>query len=105
MYRYAKQEGADVSNQQSLSGFPDAYKVSAFAKEALQWAAAERIISGNGTDHTLNPQGNTSRAESAAVLTRFLERYTAQTYRSGSGMQEAPEDGINVINRMNLLYN
>ncbi len=104
LYRFVKQAGADVSGQQSLNEFPDARKVSAFAKEALQWAAAERIISGNGTDHTLNPQGNTSRAECAAVLTRFLERYTAQTYKRGTGTQEEPDQGIDIMNGVNLFY-
>lgn len=105
LYRYAKQAGADVSGQQPLDGFPDAYKVSAFADQALQWATAERIISGNGTDHTLNPQGNTSRAECAAVLTRFLERYTAQAYRSGIAVQEGTDEGIDIVKGASLFYN
>lgn len=75
LYRYAKLIGADSKNSAGLEKFPDAGKVSNYAKEAMQWAVAEGFISGraNGGKDYIAPQGTATRAEVAAVLTRFVE--------------------------------
>ena len=77
LYRFAKGEGLDVSAQASLSGYPDGNKVSSWAKPGMQWAVAEGIFAGDSlTDGSrINPRGGPSRAQVAAVLMRFLERY------------------------------
>ena len=46
--------------------FPDADKVSSYAQDAIRWAVRNGIMSGDGTN--LNPQGETTRAEVAAML-------------------------------------
>ncbi len=72
LYRYAKYCGMDTSARNNLSGFPDASKVSGFAKEAMQWAVAKKIITGQGSTGAIDPQGKSSRAACAAVLSRFM---------------------------------
>ncbi len=74
-YRYAKSKGYDVEEKASLDSFPDAGKVGAWAKDALSWAVAAKIVSGsaeNGATY-LRPQGKATRAQVAAILVRFIE--------------------------------
>ncbi|MBR6793288.1 MAG: PASTA domain-containing protein [Clostridia bacterium] len=57
----------------SLNGFPDANKVSDYAKDALLWATGVGLINGDskgGVPH-LVPQGNATRAQMAAIFHRF----------------------------------
>ena len=71
LYRYCNGKGIDTSKQASLSGFPDAGKVSSYAQTAMQWAVAEKLV--NGSDGKLLPQGNATRAQVATILMRFIE--------------------------------
>lgn len=70
-YRYCNWKGIDTGKQTSLGGFPDAGKVSSYAKTVLQWTVAEGLIS--GSDGKLLPQGNATRAQVATILMRFIE--------------------------------
>ena len=73
LYRYADYIGADTSARTSLDGFGDGSAVSSFAVEALEWAAAEGIVSGRATNPpTIAPQDNASRADTAVMIQRFL---------------------------------
>ena len=75
LYRYAQKVGIDTSKHTELSAFPDASRVSAYARTPMQWIVAEGVIGGsreNGQDW-LNPQGNATRAEVATILMRFIE--------------------------------
>ena len=76
LYRFAQVQGYDVTASADLSGYADADKVSAYALAAIQWANAEGIINGT-SDTTLTPQGQATRAQAAAMLQRFCERYGA----------------------------
>ncbi|MGM9522968.1 MAG: S-layer homology domain-containing protein, partial [Faecousia sp.] len=71
LFRYAGKKGIDTSKRGDLSGFPDSGKISSWAKDAVQWTVAEKII--NGSDGKLLPQGNATRAQVAAILMRFIE--------------------------------
>lgn len=74
LYRYA---GAKAVKEDKLSAFPDAAKVSDWAKEALNWAVAGGLINGvadaNGTAN-LEPQATATRAQIATILMRWLEK-------------------------------
>lgn len=74
LYRYA---GAEAAKEDKLSAFPDAAKVSDWAKEALNWAVASGLINGvanaNGTAN-LEPQSTATRAQIATILMRWLEK-------------------------------
>lgn len=72
LYRYAKLKGYDTTKSNKLDSFKDADKVSSWAVEAMQWANAERLINGK-SNSMLDPQGKATRAETAAILMRFME--------------------------------
>ena len=73
LYRYANYAEMDTSASISLDDFGDGSRVSAFAAQALQWAAAEGIVSGRQTNPpTIAPQDSASRADTAVMLQRFL---------------------------------
>ena len=75
LYRYAKNNGIDTSERANLNSFPDAEKISGYAKEAMQWAVAEELVNGSteGGIAYLQPQGNATRAQVAAILMRFIQ--------------------------------
>ncbi len=68
-YRYVKVE----LDRKDLSGYKDAKKVSSYAKDAMSWAGATGLI-GGVTEDTLNPKGNATREQFAAILQRFCEK-------------------------------
>ena len=72
LYRYAQYKGYDVTKQADLSGYSDNSQVSAYAKDALAWANAAKLINGV-TNTTLAPQGNATRAQVSAILHRFCD--------------------------------
>ena len=70
LMNYAAYKGEDVSNRASLATYTD--QPSTWAEEAMSWAVAEGLISGVTNDE-LQPQGNATRAQVAAILQRLLE--------------------------------
>lgn len=72
LYRYAQYKGYDVTKKADLSGYSDNSQVSAYAKDALAWANAAKLINGV-TNITLAPQGNATRAQVSAILHRFCD--------------------------------
>ncbi len=67
LYRYAKAEKTAAD----MDKFTDAAGISGFATEAMEWVVSTGILQGNGGK--LNPQGNATRAEVAAMLERFVK--------------------------------
>ena len=65
LYRFAGSPAAGGS----LEDYADAGSVSAWAREAMLWAVENGVI--NGMDGTLSPGGTATRAQAAAMLTRF----------------------------------
>lgn len=80
LFRYAQQKGFDTQERVDLSQFADAEKVSPSAKEAVSWAVATGMISGEGKDRLLNPQGSASRAVCAAMITHLCETYMPDAF-------------------------
>lgn len=72
LYRYAQYKVYDVTKKADLSGYSDNGQVSAYAKDALAWANAAKLINGV-TNTTLAPQGNATRAQVSAILHRFCD--------------------------------
>ena len=62
-----------------LASFTDADQVNVFAKDAVKWAVANGIITGKNNGTVLDPQGNATRAECAAIIQRFLDKYGNET--------------------------
>ena len=77
LYRYAtfaKKDGMD-KKVDLTEKFKDAGTVSAYAKDALQWAAAHEIVKGDETG--IRPLDNATRAEAAALMIRINALATA----------------------------
>ena len=69
LFRYAGQKGYPVSARADLTEFADADSVSGYAKEAMQWAVAMKLI--DGADGMLMPQNGAARCQMLAILMRF----------------------------------
>lgn len=77
LYRYL---GSPTVNGNALSGFADSEKVADYAKNAMEWAAEEKVLSGY-EDNTLRPYSNISRAELATLIVRFYEQFVLRTVK------------------------
>lgn len=77
LFRYSNSLEMDTSHRKSLDSFPDAGKVSPWARDALSWAVAVGMINGigSGSQATLSPQGSATRAQVAAILMRFIQNF------------------------------
>ena len=75
LYKYALLKGVDVSARADLSEFPDEGKVSGWAKEAMQWAVAEGLLSGvkSGDETLLAPRNIATRGQVALILMKFAD--------------------------------
>lgn len=71
MYNYAKAQGHDTTAKGDLDKFADKTAVSGYAEESVQWAVGSGIISGMDNGKTLNPLGETARAQCAAIIQKF----------------------------------
>ena len=73
LYRFDKAEPAAEDN---LKQFPDGEKVSGYAKDAMNWAVSQGLISGiaNGEETTLSATATATRAQIAVILFRYLEK-------------------------------
>lgn len=72
LYRYAVYKGRDVSDQVNLSAFADGGEAASYAVEPLRWAVGAGLINGVAADR-LAPGGSATRAQVAAILTRFVQ--------------------------------
>ena len=73
LYRYARRMDYDVTAQGDLSFFTDSAAVSDWALDAMTWAVGAGLLNGMG-DGTVVPRGHTTRAQAAAILTRFSQK-------------------------------
>ncbi len=71
LYRFADYPASDPS---VLGRFPDAASIHDWTnfRAAMAWAVEKGVITGTA-DNRLNPQGNATRAEAAAMLMRFCK--------------------------------
>lgn len=88
----ARQVGRDglESRKDVVSAYPDAGKVSGWAKGYMNWAAASEFITGH-SDGTLDPMGTATRAQVSAILCRYLDDAS-----TGDASKDDPrnQDGI-----------
>ena len=75
LFRYASLKGVDTAARADLTAFPDAEKASAYARDALSWAVAAELVKGTkeGSTIYLDPQGSATRAQVAAILSRYAQ--------------------------------
>ena len=72
LYRYADFKDYDITKAADLSKFSDSDEISSYAVNPLKWANANELVTGKGNG-ILDPQGEATRAQVAAILHRFCE--------------------------------
>lgn len=74
LYRYAQYKKYDVSvgEDTNILSYNDAQSISSYAIPAIQWACGAGVVTGK-SGSKLDPKGNATRAEVAAMLMRFSE--------------------------------
>lgn len=70
LYNYAKYKEYNLTAKGDLTVFPDGSKVSSWAETAMAWANGNRLINGH-EDGTLDPGGDSTRAQAASILMNF----------------------------------
>lgn len=65
--------GLSLDGKADLSRFSDSAKIADYAKDCVSAMISAGLINGN-SDGTLNPLGNTTRAEAAVIMKRILDR-------------------------------
>jgi hypothetical protein len=68
---YASYKGYDVSTKKDITSFEDFEQVSSYAVDAVSWAVGKGIINGKSNGTQIDPKGNATRAEAAAMLTNY----------------------------------
>ena len=75
LMRWSAGRGDDVDGRDGLERFPDAGEVSPWAEQSVSWAVSAGVINGvelpDGT-MALDPQGDTTRAQFAALVMNLL---------------------------------
>ena len=84
-YRYADYKGYDLTVKGNLDKFKDADKITDYAKTAMQWAVGSSLVKGK-SGNLLDPQGTATRAEIAAMLHRFIEKYDLVQGKAPGGL-------------------
>lgn len=70
---YTQYKGKYKKQTVNLNSFKDANKISSNAIEQITWAVGVRVLEGNSSKY-LNPQGNATRADVAAMLYKYCTR-------------------------------
>lgn len=77
LYKYAQQKSYHLDITDGvLDSFSDKASVSSWATKSVQWAVTQGVISGKGSagsNYRLDPVGNATRAECAAMIKKLLE--------------------------------
>lgn len=73
LYNYTKHIGIKTEFA-DISHYSDEKTVSDWAKDAVSWAVQTKIVTGKG-NNLLAPEDSASRAEAAAVIRRYTEKF------------------------------
>lgn len=84
LYRYSAYAGLNTGLSADIGSFADSAAVSTYAREAMSWAVGSGLISGVG-DNKLDPGGSATRAQVAAIFTRFMTSETLASTDPGTG--------------------
>ena len=84
-YRYADYKGYDLTVKGNLDKFKDADQITDYAKTAMQWTVGSGLVKGK-SGNLLDPQGTATRAEIAAMLHRFIEKYELVQGKAPGGL-------------------
>ena len=73
LYNFTESKGIATDERADLSKYADAANISSWATEAISWATAVGLITGDGKN--VNPKGTATRAEAAAIMVRYYEAF------------------------------
>ena len=74
LYRYAEYMNLSTRGASNLTKYDDYYKIGTWARDAMAWANYHGLI--NGVSYTrIDPKGNATRAQVAAILHRFAVEF------------------------------
>lgn len=76
LYRYSRAMGYNTAPRGDLTGFADRAAISPYAVEPLSWAVGAGLLTGMGNG-SIAPGGYATRAQVAAILTRFHKTVAA----------------------------
>lgn len=81
-YNFAEYKGLDTTTRGDYSNLAGADQVASYAVDTMQWAYGTGVITGSkvtdvtgATVYDLKPAGTATRAQLAAILQRFCEKY------------------------------
>lgn len=74
LYRYAEYMNLSTRGASNLTKFDDYYSIGTWARDSLAWANYHGLINGVDSYH-IDPKGNTTRAQLAAILHRFAVEF------------------------------
>lgn len=77
LFNYAAYKGYSTEERADLGIFKDGDDISEYAKDAISWANANKIITGMSPT-VLNPKGSATRAQMASILRRFITANTTE---------------------------
>ena len=72
LYHYTEYKGGDVTARADLSTFADGDSVADWSRETVEWANAEGLVKGQ-PGNLIDPQGQATRAQVAAIFARYHE--------------------------------
>ena len=82
LYKYAQLKNCSLEAQEGITDqYGDNANISGYAKQAMDWAVTNGILSGKGTagqplsEFRLDPTGTATRAECAAMLRNFMTAF------------------------------
>ncbi len=89
LWRYAGRPAAEAD------AFADEGDISAYARPAVAWAKAKNVVNGVG-ENRFDPQGPVTRAQTAVILYRYLNRETPEIPEEPITQEEANQMFIQV---------
>ena len=99
LYRYLRYKGHSLEAV-STGTFSDADVISSWAKEALEWAAATRLVQGY-SDGTVRPKEGTTRSAAATMIARLYDNYLEPGCVDWSVIRSVNHMGYNITHPEN----
>ena len=71
---YAKYKNQNVNLSTDTSKYKDWYKITGYARPAMDWAVATGVITGKENETKVDPQGTATRAEAACMIYNYCTK-------------------------------
>ena len=77
LMNYARYKGIDLDARGNTDKFIDFDNTGKYFKDAVSWCVANKIISGKENGTKIDPKGNASRAEVAAMIQNYCKAFNS----------------------------